>query len=92
MALGDRPRRLGSLAFCSTGIYIYMDSHNEDIRSASHSPNGEFMKCDTLYFSCLLAAGVLTTLTANLRARYCVKRHIIPDPNANLNSNLNTNP
>jgi hypothetical protein len=33
----------------------------EDIRRATHSPNGVFRRCDTLYLGCLLAAGVLTS-------------------------------
>jgi hypothetical protein len=33
------------------------------------------------------AAGVSTTLTANPRARYRAKRHIIPNSNVNLNDN-----
>jgi hypothetical protein len=41
---------------------------------------------------CREAAGVLITLTANLRARYRAKRHIYTNPNANLNANLNANP
>jgi hypothetical protein len=44
------------------------------------------------YLGCLAAAGVLIALTANLRARYCARRHIYTNPNANLNANLNANP
>ena len=36
---------------------------------------------------CLPAAGVLMSLTANLRARYRAKRHINTNPNTNLNTN-----
>jgi len=37
---------------------------------------------------CLPAAGVLTTLTANPRARYCAEQTYTPNPTANLNANL----
>jgi len=37
------------------------------------------------------AAGVLTTLTANPRARYHAEKTYTPNPTAHLNANLNAN-
>jgi len=66
----------------------------EDIHRATHSPNGEFRRCDTLYLSPRLPSGSqsFNHLTANLRAHYHMKRHINLNTNTNLNSNPNANP
>jgi hypothetical protein len=65
--------------FASQSTKFQVSMNSEDIHSAAHSPNGEFRRCDTPYLGCREAAGVLTPLAANLRARYRAKRHIYTD-------------
>ena len=71
-----------------------------DGREESNHVEGGYTNNDTLpewgiqasYLGCILAAGVLIALTANLRVCYHAKRHIYTNPNANLNANPNANP
>jgi len=63
----------------STGGYTY-SNHTPQMRNSGDATHA--------YLGCLPAAGVLTTLTANPRARYRAEKTYTPNPTAHLNANF----